>query len=96
MGADRHRLAQASPHRGHRILLPDGRALEPSVRYVSVDGAVSRIEPGTDAQLEEVTRRYLSGDAAENYLKFARENLGENVVIYMQPQHWLSADMGSF
>ncbi|MCW2556705.1 MAG: pyridoxamine 5-phosphate oxidase-like protein [Mycobacterium sp.] len=70
--------------------------LEPSVRYVAVDGAVSRIEPGTDAQLEEVTRRYLSGDAADNYLKFARENLGANVVIYMQPQHWLSADMGSF
>jgi hypothetical protein len=44
--------------------------LEPSIRYVAVDGAVSRIEPGTDAQL------------------------GENVAIYLQPQHWLSADLG--
>jgi hypothetical protein len=69
--------------------------VEPTVRYVSVDGAVSRIEPGTDAQMEEVTRRYLSGEAADNYLKFAHENLGAHVAIYMQPQHWLSADMGA-
>jgi hypothetical protein len=43
--------------------------LEPTVRYVAVDGAVSRIEP---------------------------ENLGAQVAIYMQPQHWLSSDLGSF
>ena len=70
--------------------------LEPTTRYVAVDGAVSRIEPGTDAQMEEMTRRYLSGDTAERYLEFARENLGAHVAIYMQPQHWLSSDMGSF
>ncbi|MDT5153117.1 MAG: hypothetical protein QOI01_4850 [Mycobacterium sp.] len=70
--------------------------LEPTTRYVAVDGAVSRIEPGTDAQLEEVTRRYLSGEAADRYLEFARKELGTHVAIYMQPQHWLSADMGSF
>ena len=55
--------------------------LEPTTRYVAVDGAVSRIEPGTDAQLEEMTRRYLSGDAADKYLEFARKELGEHVVI---------------
>jgi hypothetical protein len=70
--------------------------LEPTVRYVAVDGAVSRIEPGTDAQMEEMTRRYLSGDAAEKYLEFAHQNLGAHVAIYMQPQHWLSSDLGSF
>ena len=70
--------------------------LEPTTRYVAVDGAVSRIEPGTDAQMEELTYRYLSGEAAENYLKFARDNLGDHVAIYLQPQHWLSSDMGSF
>jgi Pyridoxamine 5'-phosphate oxidase len=69
--------------------------LEPTVRYVAVDGAVSRIEPGTDAQMEELTYRYLSGESAENYLKFAHENLGDHVAIYLQPQHWLSSDMGS-
>jgi len=70
--------------------------LEPTTRYAAVDGAVSRIEPGTDALLEELTRRYLSGAAAEKYLEFARTELGEHVAIYMQPQHWLSSDMGSF
>ena len=70
--------------------------IEPTIRYVTVDGAVSRIEPGTDAQMEEMTRRYLSGDAAERYLAFAHENLGAHVAIFMQPQHWLSADLGSF
>jgi hypothetical protein len=70
--------------------------LEPSTRYVTVDGSVSSIEPGTDAQLEEMTRRYLSGEAADKYLEFARTELGEHVVIRMKPEHWLSADMGSF
>lgn len=70
--------------------------LEPTTRYVAVDGPVSRIEPGTDAQMEEMTYRYLSGAAAENYLRFAHENLGEHVAIYMQPQRWFSSDMGSF
>ena len=69
---------------------------EPTVRYVAVDGAVSRIEPATDAQLEEMTRRYLKGEAADKYLEFARKELGANVAIYMQPQHWISSDMGSF
>jgi nitroimidazol reductase NimA-like FMN-containing flavoprotein (pyridoxamine 5'-phosphate oxidase superfamily) len=70
--------------------------LEPTTRYVTVDGSVSGIEPGTDAQLEEITRRYLSGEAADKYLEFARKELGEHVVIRMQPERWLSADMGSF
>src|SRR3954470_11033972 len=56
---------------------------EPTTRYVAVDGAVSRIEPATDAQLEEMTRRYLSADAADAYLEFARKDLGENVAIWM-------------
>lgn len=70
--------------------------VEPTTRYVAVDGAVSRIEPGTDDQMEEMARRYLSGDAADRYLDFAKKNLGEHIAIYMQPQHWLSTDMGSF
>jgi hypothetical protein len=69
--------------------------LEPSIRYVAVDGAVSRIEPGTDAQLEEMTRRYLPPDKVDGgYLEYAHRELGENVAIYLQPQHWISADLG--
>ena len=69
---------------------------EPTTRYVAVDGAVSRIEPATDAQLEEMTRRYLGPEAAEAYLEFARKELGANVAIWMNPEHWLSADLGAF
>ncbi|MET0700682.1 MAG: pyridoxamine 5'-phosphate oxidase family protein [Mycobacterium sp.] len=69
---------------------------EPTVRYVAVDGAVSRIEPGTDAQLEEMTRRYLPPDKVDGYLEFAHRELGENVAIFMQPQRWMSADLGGF
>lgn len=70
--------------------------VEPTTRYVAVDGAVSQIEPGTDEQLVEMTHRYLSGDGAERYLQFARENLGAHVAIFLRPQHWLSSDLGSF
>jgi Pyridoxamine 5'-phosphate oxidase len=90
-GSRKARLIEAT---GYFSLMVE--RLEPTTRYVSVDGAVSRIEPGTDALLEEITRRYLSGNAADKYLEFARNELGEHVVIYMQPQHWLSADMGAF
>jgi hypothetical protein len=70
--------------------------LEPTARYVAVDGAVSRIEPGTDAQMEELARRYLDDAAVEGYLEFAKANLGDHVAIYLKPQHWVSSDMGSF
>lgn len=69
--------------------------VEPSVRYVAVDGPVSRIEPGTDEQLVEVTKRYMAPEKVDGYLEFARRELGENVAIYLRPEHWLSADLGS-
>lgn len=69
---------------------------EPTTRYVTVEGAVSRIEPGTDAHMAELAHRYLPPDAAERYLQFARDNLGEHIAVSMRPQHWLSSDMGSF
>jgi hypothetical protein len=69
--------------------------LEPTVRYVAVDGPVSRIEPATDEQLVEMVRRYLPAEKVYGYLEFARREHGEGVVIYMKPQHWLSSDLGS-
>jgi hypothetical protein len=90
-GSRKARLIEAS---GYFSLMVE--RVEPTARYVAVDGAVSRIEPATDAQLEEITRRYLSGEAADGYLEFARREHGNSIVIHMQPQHWLSADLGSF
>jgi hypothetical protein len=67
---------------------------EPTVRYVTVDGPVSRIEPGGDELLVELTRRYLPPERVDTFLDFARAELGSQVDIAMKPQHWLSADLG--
>src|ERR1041384_5834849 len=59
-GSRKARMIEAT---GYFSLMVD--RVEPTTAHVAVDGAVSRIEPGTDAQLEEMTYRYLSGEAAE-------------------------------
>ncbi|MGV0851986.1 pyridoxamine 5'-phosphate oxidase family protein [Mycolicibacterium phlei] len=87
--------------RKHRLIETQGeftlmvQRLEPTVRYVTVDGPVTRIEPGTDDYLVEVTRRYLPPEKVDGYLECARREHGESVVIFMRPQHWLSADLGA-
>jgi hypothetical protein len=69
--------------------------LEPTVRYVSVEGPVARIVPATDEQLWEMSRRYLPEDKVDGYMEFAKVELGAQVSIYLEPVHWLSADMGA-
>ena len=53
-GSRKHRLIETQ---GEFTLMVE--RVEPTVRYVAVEGAVSRIEPGTDDQLVEMTKRYL-------------------------------------
>ena len=43
--------------------------------------APTRIEPGTDDQLVEMTKRYLAPDKVDAYLDYARRELGEHVAI---------------
>ncbi|GAC1405950.1 MAG: pyridoxamine 5'-phosphate oxidase family protein [Mycobacterium sp.] len=86
----KHRLIEAQ--REFTLMV---ERVEPTVRYVAVDGPVSHIEPGTDEQLVEMTERYLAPDKVDGYLEYARRELGENVAIYLRPQHWLSADLGA-
>lgn len=90
-GSRKHRLIEAA---GSLSLMVD--RVEPTVRYVAVDGAVDRIEEGTDEQLVEMTKRYLPPEAVEPYLEMARREHGPSVAVYLRPQHWLSADMGGF
>jgi hypothetical protein len=66
----------------------------PTVRYVSVEGPVTRTVPGTDDLLREITERYLPPDQVPGYLEFARAELGEQVAIYLRPERWLTADLG--
>jgi hypothetical protein len=68
--------------------------ISPTVRYVSVEGPVTRTIPGTDELLREITERYLRPEEVPGYLEFARTELGEQVAIYLRPQRWLSADLG--
>jgi nitroimidazol reductase NimA-like FMN-containing flavoprotein (pyridoxamine 5'-phosphate oxidase superfamily) len=88
--------------RKHRLIETQGeftlmvQRIEPTVRYVTVDGPVSRIQPATDEHLVELTKRYLPPEKVEPYVEFARREHGDSVVIYLTPEHWLSADLGSF
>ena len=89
-GSRKHRLIEAA---GFVSLMVE--RLDPTVRYVAVDGAVT-IEPGTDEQLIEMTKRYLQPDQVDPYLEMARREHGDSVVVRVRPEHWLSADMGGF
>jgi nitroimidazol reductase NimA-like FMN-containing flavoprotein (pyridoxamine 5'-phosphate oxidase superfamily) len=68
---------------------------EPTLRYVAVDGTVAGVEPGTDDHHVELAHRYLPPERAEKYLQFALAQPGEEVVIRLRPQHWVSADLGA-
>jgi hypothetical protein len=88
--ASRHvRLIEAA---GRFTLMVD--RLLPTTRYVSVEGPVARVAPGTDAQLAEITERYLAPEKVPAYLELARAEFGEQVAIYLRPEHWLSSDLG--
>jgi hypothetical protein len=69
--------------------------VEPTVRYVSVEGPVTRTTPRTDELLLEMTRRYLPPDKVQAYLELARTELADEVAVYLRPQRWLSADLGA-
>ena len=66
----------------------------PTVRYVSVEGPVTRTVPGTDELLREIAARYLPPDKVLAYIEFSTAELGEQIAIYLRPERWLSLDMG--
>ncbi|MFD9974731.1 pyridoxamine 5'-phosphate oxidase family protein [Streptomyces sp. NPDC059017] len=86
--------------RKHRLIGVAGRftlmvdRLEPTVRYVQVEGPVTSAEPGTEAALRELATRYLPPDKVDGYVEFALKEHGETVVLRMRPQRWLSSDLG--
>ncbi|MFF4743642.1 pyridoxamine 5'-phosphate oxidase family protein [Streptomyces sp. NPDC001268] len=86
--------------RKHRLIGAAGRfslmvdRLDPTVRYVQVEGPVTATEPGTEAALRELAARYLPADKVDGYVEFALKDHGETVVLRMRPQRWLSSDLG--
>ncbi|GAA1918436.1 pyridoxamine 5'-phosphate oxidase family protein [Streptomyces sodiiphilus] len=68
--------------------------LEPTIRYVSVEGPVTATVPATREQLTEISARYLPAGKVAGYVDFAWREHGEQVVIHMRPQRWVSSDLG--
>ena len=66
----------------------------PSARYVSVEGPVIRLVPGTRRDIVEMAERYLPRDQVAAYVTMAEAEHGDQVVISMRPERWASADMG--
>jgi hypothetical protein len=68
--------------------------LEPTLRYVSVEGPVVETVPATAGLLREVAARYLPAGKVDGYVDFAWRNHGEQVVVRMRPERWVSSDLG--
>ncbi|MEW1740646.1 pyridoxamine 5'-phosphate oxidase family protein [Nocardia beijingensis] len=68
--------------------------VDPTVRYVSVEGPVTRTTPMTDEMHREMAERYIPAASVDAYLK-AAEAYGEQVAVFLRPEHWLSADLGN-
>lgn len=68
--------------------------VQPTVRYVSVEGPLTAVEPLPDERHREMVARYLPPDQVDGYLAFAAAELGEHVLVRMRPERWLSADLG--
>ncbi|MEU4652614.1 pyridoxamine 5'-phosphate oxidase family protein [Streptomyces sp. NPDC023723] len=86
----KYELIKAS---GRFSLLAD--RVEPTIRYVSVEGPVTGTEPATRELLREMSARYLPAGKVDGYVDFAWENHGEQLIIRMRPERWLSSDLGS-
>lgn len=69
--------------------------LEPTIRYVSVEGPVTGTTPATIEQLREITARYLPPEKVDGYVEFSSANHGDQVVIHMRPERWVSSDLGT-
>ncbi|MEU0911243.1 pyridoxamine 5'-phosphate oxidase family protein [Streptomyces althioticus] len=87
--------------RKNRLLQAAGRfsllveRVEPTIRYVSVEGPVVDTSPATIEKLREISARYLPADKVEGYVDFAWKNHGEQIIVRMRPERWVSSDLGS-
>ncbi|MFF9686106.1 pyridoxamine 5'-phosphate oxidase family protein [Streptomyces sp. NPDC014623] len=86
------RKATAIAAAGRFSILAD--RVTPTIRYVSVEGPVVATLPATREQLAEISSRYLPAEKADDYVDFAWREHGEQVVVHMRPQRWLSSDIG--
>ncbi|GAA4808644.1 pyridoxamine 5'-phosphate oxidase family protein [Streptomyces ziwulingensis] len=69
--------------------------VEPTIRYVSVEGPVVETFPATSGHLREISARYLPAEKVDGYIDFASKNHGDQVVVRLRPERWVSSDLGS-
>jgi PPOX class probable F420-dependent enzyme len=66
---------------------------KPPYRYVTVEGPVV-IEDLDPAERLAMARRYLGTKGGDQYVASNPDPAGENMMIRMRPEHWLSVDYG--
>ncbi|NLU85168.1 pyridoxamine 5'-phosphate oxidase family protein [Rhodococcus sp. HNM0569] len=66
---------------------------EPTYRYVSVEGPVALLEPGSEDAARALAARYLPPEKVDGFV--ASTAGAEEVVIHLEPEHWLSGDLGA-
>jgi len=87
--------------RKHELIRAAGRfsllveRVEPTIRYVSVEGPVVDTRPGTIEDLREISARYLPAEKVDGYVEFASKNHGEQVIIRVRPERWVTSDLGT-
>ncbi|KQW16709.1 pyridoxamine 5'-phosphate oxidase family protein [Streptomyces sp. Root369] len=87
--------------RKHKLIRAAGRfsllveRVEPTIRYVSVEGPVVDTRPGTLEDLREISARYLPAEKVDGYVEFASKNHGEQVIIRLRPERWVTSDLGT-
>jgi nitroimidazol reductase NimA-like FMN-containing flavoprotein (pyridoxamine 5'-phosphate oxidase superfamily) len=86
----KNRLIKAA---GRFTLMVD--RLEPTIRYVSVEGPVVETVTATEEDLREMSARYLPADKVDGYVAFASAEHGDQVVVRMRPERWVSSDLGT-
>ncbi|WP_026424062.1 pyridoxamine 5'-phosphate oxidase family protein [Actinokineospora inagensis] len=89
--AAKSRKARQIAEHGRFSLLVE--RLEPSIRYVTVEGPVLSTEEGTDEHLVEMCTRYVRPERLEAYIKYLKAE-GQQSVITLKVEHWTSADLG--
>jgi hypothetical protein len=89
------------PHRSTEVILTsclkrlDRFRIEPTLRYVSVEGPVTRTVPASHEDSWEMASRYLPPNKVADFLEYEEAQSGQPVAIYMRPEHWVSADLGA-
>ncbi|MEU1053480.1 pyridoxamine 5'-phosphate oxidase family protein [Streptomyces sp. NPDC005876] len=100
-GEDTLWLMTGATSRKYELIKAAGRfsllvdRLEPTIRYVSVEGPVVETVPATRERLHEVSARYLPPEKVDGYVDFAWQNHGDQVVVRMRPERWVSSDLGT-